>query len=176
VAGCGCVADLEQGLAGGLINSPRQIGSAPPRSWTLPRASALITSLVALHWPRGTRRRSSSRLDSQLPRSSSARHSFPPIASLCLPCVGLFDFWRSVGEASPHPPTPIDCESRCRHWRFRLRHENASADALRVRCGELALWQITRCERRFADTSAPPRRPIGTRESIGPLRRMHSTA
>ena len=28
VAGCGCVADLEQGLAGGLINSSRQIGSA----------------------------------------------------------------------------------------------------------------------------------------------------
>jgi len=28
VAGCGCVAELEQGLAGGLINSSRQIGSA----------------------------------------------------------------------------------------------------------------------------------------------------
>jgi MFS family permease len=28
VAGCGCLADLEQGLAGGLINSSRQIGSA----------------------------------------------------------------------------------------------------------------------------------------------------
>jgi len=28
VAGCACVADLEQGLAGGLINASRQIGSA----------------------------------------------------------------------------------------------------------------------------------------------------
>jgi hypothetical protein len=28
VAGCGCVAELEQGLVGGLINSSRQIGSA----------------------------------------------------------------------------------------------------------------------------------------------------
>jgi MFS family permease len=47
VAGCGCVAQLERGLAGGLINSSRQIGSALG-------VAALVdvaTSVTAHHLP-----------------------------------------------------------------------------------------------------------------------------
>ena len=47
VAGCGCVAELEQGLVGGLINSSRQIGSALG-------VAALVdvaTSVTAHHLP-----------------------------------------------------------------------------------------------------------------------------
>jgi EmrB/QacA subfamily drug resistance transporter len=47
VAGCGCVAELEQGFVGGLINSSRQIGAALG-------VAALVdvaTSVTALHLP-----------------------------------------------------------------------------------------------------------------------------